>query len=152
MNHLHKLVISVALLLLLGAAVPAAFAQGAGEANWPMTVTMQESFRIGDLVFPAGGYYIRLTPGTVSRNVVMVYSMDRERWEGMVQGIYTSREDKDVSSGLIFSKRMMGEPLALETWFYPNWKRGLSFANHPGTYLAGNTSGNSPRAVAMASR
>ena len=147
MNHLRKLMVSVALLLCLGIAAPVVFGQSSGSDNWPMAMTMHESFRVGDLVFPPGSYFIRLTPGTVSRNVMMVYSLDRGRWEGRVMGIYTSRE-KHEPTGLVFSKPVKGEPMVLESWFYPHWKRGLSFANHPGTYLAGKATGNN--IVAMA--
>lgn len=150
MRNFRKVVLSVLGLVLLGVAVPGIFAQGLDESNWPTMLTMTESFKVGDLVFPSGAYFFQLTPGTVSRNVIMIYSVDRHRWEGMVLGINARREENRVGSGFTFAKRGDGEPVALEYWFFPNWSRGLKFGDGA-LNLAQNKSSEKPATLAMAS-
>ena len=135
---LRKITVAGSLLLLLVVAVPAIKADATDDSNWPTTMTLDESFQIGSQVFAPGTYFFQLTPGTISRHFLMVYSIERGRWEGFFKGVYIYRTDAYRHSGFTFENRNAGEPRALESWFYPGWNRGLKFVSSP-TQTAGNT-------------
>jgi hypothetical protein len=149
MNYIKKSIVSLVFLVVLTTAVPLVYAVGVSNENWPVTMTLDESFQIGNLVFPAGSYFFQLSPGTVSRQVVMVYSLDRSRWEGIVLGINAYRSENQMASGFTFVKHEEGEPKQLEYWFYPNWSRGIKFisSQNPQMVLAGRHNAKSDIAM-----
>lgn len=133
MRYLKKMLI-FASLMLWGLFPTSASSIGiSGSSDWPTVVTIHESFRIGNLVLSPGEYYFKLTSGTVSRNAVMIFSIDRWRWEGMVMGIQANREDVKPSEEFVFGMKNTGEPPYLEYWFYPNWNRGIKFVYSSGS-------------------
>ena len=127
MRGLRKVFVFVSLMAFGLLAAPAA--RAVGLEDWPTTATFDEPIQIGDLVLPPGTYYFKLTPGTVARNIMMIYSMDRRRWEGMIMGIHANREDIDAKGELMFGKKEAGKPAFLEYWFNPDWNRGIQFIN-----------------------
>jgi hypothetical protein len=102
-------------------------AYGMDESNWPTQITFDEQLRVGNLSLDAGTYKLYLTSGPVTRNVIMIYSVDKGRWEGMVMGINDQRMDTSTGSGFTFVDRKDGSGKMLEYWFYPGWKRGIKF-------------------------
>jgi hypothetical protein len=127
MKYTKRTTISLVFLGVLAIAVPLAVAQGGSQANWPLTTTISESFQVGNLVFPAGSYYFQLSPGTVSRQVMMIYSLDRRSWEGIVLGINAQRYENNMASGFTFVRNGESGHKQLQYWFYPNWSRGIKF-------------------------
>jgi hypothetical protein len=100
---------------------------GMDESNWPTRMSFNEPFQVGDMVLSPGTYEFCLTPSLVSRSVVMIYSVDNRRWEGMVMGINDYRMDTSKMSGFTFILGEKGTPKKLEYWFYPGWLRGVKF-------------------------
>ena len=139
MKCIRMTIVSLVFFALLAIAVPLVVAQGTAEANWPIMMTIDESFQIGNLVFPSGSYYFQLSPGTVSRQVMMIYSLDRRSWEGIVLGVNAQRSKNSIASGFTFVDNGAGEPKQLEYWFYPNWSRGVKFisSQNPQIVVAG---------------
>ena len=127
MNCARKTIVALVFVAILAIAVPLVVAQGIDGDNWPTAMMIDESFQIGNLVFPSGNYYFQRVSGPVSSQVIMVYSLDRERWEGMVMGVNASRSENTISSGFTFATNGEGEPKQLEYWFYPNWSHGIKF-------------------------
>lgn len=131
MRCFKRTFLAISLVILVAATIPAVRAGDSADANWPKYITINESFQIGDLNFSPGTYYFRLTSNTVSRNVMMVYSLDRERWEGIIMGINAYRQDSsDKMSGFTFARQGNSKPIVLEYWFYPGWNRGIKFTRH----------------------
>jgi hypothetical protein len=141
MTYPRTIVATAFLLVAACIAVPALKAQDTGDSNWPTIITFTQPFQIENHVFSPGSYYFQLSPGTWARSVVMVYSRDKERWEGIFLGInvdradaYSSRgfrTDARSSSGFTFINRGAANPDALEYWFYPGWERGVKFTYSP---------------------
>jgi hypothetical protein len=127
MNFFKKILIAASIVFIVSAFVPAAKAASPSEADWPTTVTFAEPVQIGNLVLTPGNYEFRLTPGTIARCVIEIYSVDRGSWVGMAMGINDSRVDTSKRSGFTFVDMGSGAPKALEYWFYPDWNRGIKF-------------------------
>jgi hypothetical protein len=149
MKYLRRTTVSLVFLVILAISVPLVVAQGTAEANWPFRMTIDESFQIGDLVFPPGSYHFQLSPGTVSRQVLMIYSLDRRSWEGIVLGVNAQRYRNSMASGFTFVKNGEEQPKQLEYWFYSNWGRGVKFisSQNPQIVVAGSHKDKTPIAM-----
>jgi len=100
MSSIKKVLIAASIVVLVSAFAPSAKAIGMDESNWGTRVTFDEYYQIGDLMLTPGTYEFSLVPNLVSRNVIMVYSVDNRRWVGMVQGVNDYRIDTSKRSGL----------------------------------------------------
>jgi hypothetical protein len=136
MSPLKKMLIAVSIVFIVSAYVPAARAAD-NDDNWPTRATFTQPIQIGSMRLDPGTYEFQLSPGTIERNVVMVYSVDRRHWEGMVMGIYDYRTDVNNRNGFTFARKGTSEPEELEYWFYPGWSRGLMFV-YPASKSTGN--------------
>ena len=131
MESAKKLLIALSIVVVVSFIAPAiAVGQGLDESNWPVRTTFASPVRIGTMVLEPGTYYLQLTSGTVSRNVVAIYSVDQKRWLGMVMGINDTRKDLYSRSGFTFENIGDDAPAALQYWFYPGWSRGVKFVYH----------------------
>jgi hypothetical protein len=124
MNSLNKFSVAAVLAVLFLALVPAVKAD---DANWPTEITFNEPIQVGDLVLTPGTYIFQLVPGAVCRDVVMVYSLDRKQWEGMIMGVRAYRTKALEKSSFTFEDIGKGSPKALQYWFYPDWNYGIEF-------------------------
>lgn len=124
MRFLNSISVAALLAVLFLAFVPAARAE---DENWPTIITIDEPIQVGNLVLVPGTYLFRLTPGTVDREVVMIYSYDRKQWEGMVMGIKAYRLKASEKASFTFEDIGKGSPKALQYWFYPDWDYGIEF-------------------------
>jgi hypothetical protein len=135
MNSIKKIMISLSLVLIAAFAVPTLRAE---NADWPTRVNFLSSVQIGDLILRPGNYELQLTRGTTHRGVVMIYDLDHGKWVGMVQGIYTHRDN--VSGDMAeftFEKDIVNGRDVMTTWFYPDWNRGVRFVYpYKPTYIA----------------
>ena len=136
MSSIKKVLIAASIVVLVSAFAPSAKAIGMDESNWGTRVTFDEYYQIGDLMLTPGTYEFSLVPNLVSRNVIMVYSVDNRRWVGMVQGVNDYRIDTSKRSGFVFTRDVNGIPRALEYWFYPGWNRGVKII-YSGTHASG---------------
>ena len=126
MSSSNKLVAIAALAVIVTAFVPIVKASS-DEADWPTIVTFHETVQVGDLVLTPGTYEFQLTHDTLLRNVVMIYSVDRKEWDGMVMGITAYRTNSSDKSTFAFQAGGQGAPEQLRYWFNPGWSRGVEF-------------------------
>jgi len=127
MNSIKRILIAVSFVVIVSAFVPAVKALGLEKSNWPTRVTFSTPVQVGKMVLAPGSYEFQLTPGTVDRSIVEIYSVDRGCWVGMVMGINDERIDTSKMSGFTFVNMGIGAPKALEYWYYPNRNRGIKF-------------------------
>ncbi len=128
MGSAKKILIAVSIMVVISVVVPRiALCKGLDEDNWPVQATFSSPVRIGSMVLAPGTYSFQLTEGTLSRNVVEIYSFDQKRWLGMVMGINDSRQDTSKMTGFTFENLDKDAPVALKYWYYPGWTRGIKF-------------------------
>ena len=128
MGSAKKLLTAVSIVVVVSFMSPSfAVGQGSDEANWPVRTTFSSPVQIGPMVLSPGSYEFQLTPGTTCRTVVEIYSVDQQRWLGMVMGVNETRQGTSKKSGFTFENTGAKEPLVLKYWFYPDWSRGIKF-------------------------
>jgi hypothetical protein len=128
MGSAKKFLIAASIMVVISWVAPStAICQGLDDCNWPVQATFYSPVQIGSMVLSPGTYNFQLTDGTLSRNVVEVYSVDQKRWLGMVMGINDSRRDTSKMTGFTFENIGKDNPVALQYWYYPNWSRGIKF-------------------------
>ncbi len=151
MNSLKRIAVAVCLVAAIAALVPA---MRADETHWPTIVSFTESVRIGDRVFPPGSYLIQRSPNIVTSRVAMIYSYDRQRWEGIIIGVPARREGDIRDSIITYEKQGQGQPEALRYWFFQDLKDGMEFPNRHSktTQNAGNSSGSLTTIIARAAK
>jgi len=130
MGSAKKLLVAVSIVVVVSFIAPSlAVGQGVGESNWPVRTTFASPIQIGPMVLSPGTYEFQLTSGTTCRNVVQIYSVDQQRWLGMVMGVNETRQDTSRRSGFTFENVGGNAPTVLQYWFYPEWNRGIKFVH-----------------------
>ena len=96
--------------------------KAADESDWPTLLTFHQTIHIGRLALDPGTYLFQRSPGTTGHNAVMIYSVDKKRWDGMVLGnpVYRSKSSERFGVG-------SGEGAQFRYWFNPGWERGIQF-------------------------
>jgi hypothetical protein len=139
MGSIKRILIAASIVFLVSSFAPSVKAFGMDESNWPTRITFDEPFQVGNLSLAPGTYEFYLASSPVSRNVIVIYSEDNRRWEGMVMGINVSKKDTPQLSVFTFSEMGADRPQRLEYWFFPEWNRGIKFL-YPREEAAGNMS------------
>lgn len=121
---------SIAVVVLLSAAIAVfvSTAKAEDDAAWLTSVQFAEPVQIGGLLLQPGSYLIQRNSNYGSRYILMIYSVDHNRWEGMVPGVPASRSAKSMQSGLTFLQHGSGTPKVLEYWFHRGSLSGIEFA------------------------
>jgi hypothetical protein len=127
MRSVKSVVIAALIAVIVAVCVPYVKAVEADDSNWPTKITFNEPVQVGELTLAPGTYEFRLTSGTVARNVIAIYSDDRNSWVGMVMGVNDRRVDTSKMTGFTLQDRGANAPKALEYWFYSGWSRGVKF-------------------------
>jgi len=128
MGSVKKLLIAVSIVVVVSSIGPfVTVGLGEDDSNWPARATFATPVQIGSMVLSPGTYDFQLTPGTTCRNVVEIYSVDQNRWLGMVMGVNDRREDISTRSGFTFGDIGENATPAIQYWFYPGWNRGIKF-------------------------
>jgi len=125
MSSIKKTLIAVSVLVMASGFTFSIKAFGMGDSSWPTQVTFVEPLRVGDLSLPAGIYDFYAATGPGVRTVIMIYSVDMRRWEGMVMGVNASQLDTRKETGFTFKEDQNGSHKKLEYWFHPGWDRGI---------------------------
>ncbi len=146
MSSIKRILIVVSIAFLVSAVTYSGKAFGMDESNWPTRITLDKPFQIGDLSLTAGTYEFYRGPSFLTTDVVMVYSVDKGTWEGMVKGINVLKEDTPYGTGFTFVQMNNGGPERLEYWFYPNWERGIRIT-YPDSQPAAMMSASNIRTV-----
>ena len=100
--------------------------KAADDWQWSTVLNVREPVQVDRLVLSPGTYLFQLFPSPVSRNVVMIYSVDKKRWDGFASGIPIYRSGALENSSLVV-KGNSGEHPALQSWFYQGRNRGIQF-------------------------
>ena len=150
MNSIKRIAVAVSLVATIAALVPAVKAD---ETHWPTIVNFSESVRIGNQVFPPGSYLIQRSPNIVTSRVAMIYSFERQRWEGIIIGFPARREGDLRDSIITYENQGQGQPEALRYWFFQDLKDGMEFpySHSKGTQSASNA-GNLVTIIARAAK
>jgi hypothetical protein len=132
MNLLKRIAVVVSLFAAVAIFLPSANAADRswnfpGDGNWPTMTTFDEPVQIGNLVLSPGTYLIQRNPSIYSSRVAMVYSVDRDRWEGIVIGVAARRSGSQMDHILSTIKQEGGKPDAIRYWFYQGWSDGIEF-------------------------
>jgi hypothetical protein len=104
--------------------------KAADDWQWSTMLTFREPVQVERMLLSPGSYIFQVSQNTVSRSVVMIYSVDKKRWDGFVMGIPIYRSGAAENSKLEISSNS-GEKQVLESWFYQGWRCGIQFpASH----------------------
>jgi hypothetical protein len=123
MKILKKSVFS-AFVLLIAALTP--IAAKADQGDWSTRVSINGPVRVGTMVLTPGTYIFR-RPDTWAPEVVEVYNVDKNRYEGMILGFPASQSSISGKSTFILKEGSKGSPESLQYWFYPGNTNGLEF-------------------------
>jgi len=123
MDLLRRFAVFAAVAALIAIVSPAA--KAVDDSDWPTLLTIDQPMKVGELVLDPGAYVFQLSPGTVSRSVVMIYSIDKRRWDGFVLGFPAYRSG--AQDGFV-SDTGPGKEETLRYWFRPGWSRGVEFS------------------------
>ena len=123
-NCLKGFAIAASFAAVFAVLVPAV---NADDASWPTLVYFSGPVQIGQDVFPAGSYILQRCQNEVTVRMMKIYSVDRERWEGLIMGVSARRLENQRASIVTFETRGSGEPEALRFWFFQSWNIGMEF-------------------------
>jgi hypothetical protein len=148
MNFLKKIVIAASLLIITSALAQSI--KAADESDWPTSITFTEPVRVGDMVLSPGQYEFRLVHGITDRAILMIYSRDRSRWEGIVMGLHAHRMNTSDHNEFTFERTGTNGQLELKSWFFRDWRNGIYFNYHERTMRAGAAKTSNPPATTVA--
>ena len=100
--------------------------RAADDSGWQTVLTLRQPLQINSLVLDPGTYLFQRSRSIVSREFVMIYSVDRKKWDGFVSGIPVYRTDASYSAPFII-RSDPGERQQLMYWFNPGWNLGIQF-------------------------
>ena len=105
------------------------------DTQWSTMFTTPEQVQIGNIVLAPGSYMFQLVPNSTSRDVVMIYNLDKKRWEGFVKGIPAYRSDVSRNADFELSTGS-GDYQVVRSWFYAGWNKGFQFVDSQKTGTA----------------
>jgi hypothetical protein len=111
-------------LLVCAIAVPGAKAD---EWNQATKVTFSQPVEIPGVVLPAGTYWFTLMSDDSDRNVVQVWSENREHLMATIMTVPDYRLHPSGHTVIKFEERASTQPEALRAWFYPGENYGHEF-------------------------
>ncbi len=104
--------------------------QAAGEQwNEETFITFRAPVEIQGMALPPGTYLFRLSSASYVRDIVEVYSPDRERLYGMFMTLPDYSLKPPDRTFLTFEERPAGSPQAIKVWFYWDNHFGREFVN-----------------------
>lgn len=124
MRRFKTLLLALCVGLLCAAIGPSAKAD---TWNRETTVTFHEAVEIPGQVLPAGTYVFKLADLSANRNLVQIWSEDRNFVFATLETIPTYRITPSDETVLRFDERSGNSPEALRSWFYPGETRGIHF-------------------------
>ncbi len=123
MKTFSKILIASVIAVIVAAFVPAARAD---EGDWATRLTINQPLQIGDLVLAPGSYVFRLAD-IWEPDVVMIFSVKTQHWDGMIMGTPAYRTKASEKSTFVLEKGIKGSPEILESWYYPDSNYGIEF-------------------------
>ena len=123
-NYLKGFAIAASFVAVFAVLVPAV---NADDASWPTLVYFSGPVQIGHEVFPAGTYILRRCQNEVTARIMKIYSVDRDKWEGLIMGVSANRPENQRDPIVTFEDKGSGEPEALRYWFFQSRNIGMEF-------------------------
>jgi hypothetical protein len=99
----------------------------ADEWNKKTVVTFTDPVQIPGAVLPAGTYVFKLMDSASDRTIVQIFNADETHLFATIMTIPDYRPNPSDKTILSFAERPVGQPEALETWFYPGDNYGQEF-------------------------
>ena len=124
--RLKRVAIVVAFALFAGSFVSVSIVKAADDWQRPTLFTVREPVQVDRMVLSPGTYLFQFTSSAASRNVVMIYSYDKKRWDGFVMGIPIYRSGAAENGSFELSGNS-GDHQVLQAWFYPGLNTGIQF-------------------------
>jgi hypothetical protein len=103
---------------------PAAYAD---QWNHETRVTFSQPVEIPSMVLPPGTYVFKLLDSQVDRNIVQVFSEDKDHLYATILAIPNYRLQPSGKTVIMFEEREAGAPSAIRAWFYPGENYGAEF-------------------------
>lgn len=89
--------------------------------------TFNEPIQVPGTVLPAGTYVFKLADDAGDRKIVQIFNADETQVIATILAISDSRDTPSDKTIVTFDERPLGEPEALQSWFYPGDTDGLAF-------------------------
>ena len=89
-NYLKGFAIAASFVAVFAVLVPAV---NADDASWSTLVYFSGPVQIGQEVFPAGSYILQRCQNEVTVRMMKIYSVDRDKWEGLIMGVSANRPE-----------------------------------------------------------
>jgi hypothetical protein len=99
----------------------------ADEWNKKTVVTFSEPVQIPGAVLPAGTYVFKLFDSQTDRSIVEIFNADESHLFATIMAIPDYRPNPSDKTILTFAERPVGQPEAVQSWFYPGDNYGLEF-------------------------
>jgi len=106
------------------ALAPAAYAD---QWNHETRVTFSQPVEIPSMVLPPGTYVFKLLDSQVDRNIVQIFSEDKDHVYATILAIPDYRLRPTGKTVIMFEEREAGAPQAIRAWFYPGENYGAEF-------------------------
>jgi hypothetical protein len=116
--------------LVLGVAlIVSAYIPAARASEWDKTtkITFTQSIQIPGTVLPSGTYVFKLFDSPSNRHVVQIFNEDQTQLITTVLAIPNYQLEPSEKTVLTYAERPLGQPEALEAWFYPGDNFGQQF-------------------------
>ncbi len=102
---------------------------GARADEWDhmTTLTFSQPVEVPGIVLPAGTYVFRLLDSQTDRDIVQIFSQDRDHLYATVIAVPDYRLHRSGKTVVTFEEREAGAPQAIRAWFYPGRNFGTDF-------------------------
>jgi hypothetical protein len=91
-------------------------------------VTLSEPTQVPGKVLAAGTYTFKLLDDNANRHIVQIFNEDQTQVIATVMALPNERLHPSEKTVMMYQERPVGEPVALEAWFYPGDTVGQQFA------------------------
>jgi hypothetical protein len=99
----------------------------ADEWDQATKLTFSESVEVPGQALPAGTYWFRLADSDSDRSIVQIWNSDRTQLVTTILAIPDYRQTTSDKTIINFAERPVGQPEAIQSWFYPGNRVGEEF-------------------------
>ena len=97
----------------------------ADDWNKKTVVTFSQPVEIpGGVVLPAGAYIFKLLGSSSNRHIVQIFNQDQTHIYVTILAIPNWSVNVTDKTVMTFGERVVGEPQAIRSWFYPGANSG----------------------------
>jgi hypothetical protein len=122
-----KSVTLFAMLCMLAGALALSPSAWADQWNHETRVTFSQPVEIPSMVLPPGTYVFKLLDSQIDRNIVQIFSEDKDHVYATILAIPDYRLKPTGNTVIMFEEREAAAPQAIRAWFYPGENYGAEF-------------------------